>query len=59
MKFDFALFLFGTCIALGACMFVTAFATACTEEYKVAAVAAIVMVLSVGMACGIGGAIWG
>lgn len=58
MMFDFALCLFGVSLALGVCGFVTAFANVCAEEYITAAVAAVVMVLGVGMACGIGGAMW-
>lgn len=59
MKFDFALSLFGLFSVLGVCGFATAFAMACTEEYKTAAVAAAVMAVSVAVACGVGGAIWG
>ena len=58
MMFDFTLSLFGLSLALGACGFVTAFATVCMEEYKTTAIAAAIMVVSVAMACGIGGAIW-
>lgn len=58
MMFDFALCLFGTCIALGWCALVTTLTMVCAEEYKVAVVAAVVMVLSIGMVFGIGGAIW-
>lgn len=59
MMFDFAFAGFGLFSVLGACGFLTAFASAVMECYKITAVAVTVMVISVAMACGIGGALWG
>jgi hypothetical protein len=59
MMFNFAFACFGLAVALGACGFVTASAMACMEKYKTAVIASAIMVVSVAMAFGFGGAIWG
>lgn len=59
MMFDFAFAGFGLFVALGVCGFVTASTMACMEKYKTAAVAAAVMAMSIAMAFGLGGALWG
>ena len=58
MMFDFAFAGFGMFVVLGVCGLFIASESAIMEHYKIAAVAVAVMVISVAMAFGIGGALW-
>ena len=58
MTFDFAFAGFGLFAVFGVCGFLSSFAFACMEELKKAAIASVIMAISVAMACGLGGAMW-
>jgi hypothetical protein len=57
--FDFMLAGFGMAISIAVCAAIMTFAFAATEQLKRAMVGAIILSISVMMACGFGGAIWG
>lgn len=57
--FDFMLAGFGMAISVSVCAAVMTLAFAETEQFKRALVASIILAISVMMACGFGGAIWG
>lgn len=59
MMFDWLLACFGLSLSICLCSGIMTFAFACAEELKKAFVGAVFFAISVAIACGFGGAIWG